>query len=167
MKKANTDNKEYMTFEEALAYTKLPKDAFKRSFCGDNNKFRLTDGEFKIARSVLDELIDHGVEITEEEQRLLDRLEAGEFDGQVGDEFEASNGYTYRTVIEKGIPRRYRRKDGCYYSDRYDEMRAYNETMRKEWLSDPEKLAFLAKFGFLINDEDVKKYNQERMSDDE
>ena len=32
---------------------------------------------------------------------------------------------------------------------------------------DAEKLTFLGKYGFLFDDEDVKKYNRERMSEEE
>ena len=167
MKKVNTDNKEYMTFEEAIEFTKMSKDAFKRTFCGEDNKFKTIDGQCKIARSVLEDYAESGHEPSDEERKLLDKLESGELDGPVGDEFIGANGNTSRMVIEHGVPRRYRRKAGCYYSEHYDEMRAYDETLKKEWPTDCEKLAFLAKYGFLFDDEDVRRYNQERMSDDE
>ena len=163
----DVDKNEYLTFEEALAFTGLSKDAFKRVFCGEDNKFRKVDGKIRIARSVLGEYMNGGQEITEKEQKLLDRLESGEFDGPVGDEFVSGTGTTSRMVIECGTPRRYRRKAGCYYSEHYGEMREYDESVKKEWLSDSEKLTFLGKYGFLFDDEDVKKYNRERMSEEE
>lgn len=98
---------------------------------------------------------------SEEEQRLLNELKAGKFDGRVGDSVETSGGISYWMVIKNGIPVMYKRMRG---GDIFNEPKAErydSETkVSNRWKTDVEKLAFLKQYGWLMEHSDAVKYSR-------
>lgn len=100
--------------------------------------------------------------LSDQEKELLERLEDGEFDGQVGDELTTSGGSTVWFEIEDGVPRQYKEGPSSKFFNGEE-----NETIPgvlhtlEEWTSDSEKIQFLRKYGWLIDDDDVQDYSAE------
>lgn len=98
---------------------------------------------------------------TSEEKLLLERLNNGEFDGMVGDE----KVYTgYKNVycgkyIKKGIPYSYRESEGGRFFNGKENER-FSGKREEEVYDTPElKLLFLQKYGWLIDDPELKAYS--------
>lgn len=92
---------------------------------------------------------------TKEERILLKRLAAGEFDGRIGDDLD-----TYYKYIKDGIPVEvWEGKTQRFFDNRTTE-RFPGKIKKLFYKTDEEKLEFLRKFGFLINDPQVRKYSQ-------
>lgn len=93
---------------------------------------------------------------THEERVLLKRLAAGEFDGRIGDDL--NNYYKY---IKNGIPVEvWEGKTQRFFDNRTTE-RFAGRIKKKVYETDEKKLEFLRKYGFLINDSQVRKYSQQ------
>lgn len=97
--------------------------------------------------------------MTKEEKKLLKKLETGALDGLVGDEFFTSGGSSVWTEIKNGIATRYKQgPTQKFFNNRENErIPGVLHTLQK-WVTDEEKLGFLQKFGFLLDDEDAKNY---------
>ena len=98
---------------------------------------------------------------TEEEIRLLEKLASGALDGAVGDEREYRS---YRRVlcgmrITCGVPIAYRLWKPA--DSVYDQVRSDTQDSREEkhYDSDERKLEFLQRFGWLMEDDEVKAYS--------
>ena len=112
-------------------------------------------------QEVGNELKDEGeLGITKEEIGLLKLLSSGELDGYVGKTYYTSGGSTIWTVIEKGNPVRYKKGPGGKFFDGKENVRyeGVKHTLA-EWKTDNEKLEFLQKYGWLIENDDVKDYS--------
>lgn len=98
--------------------------------------------------------------MTDEEIYLLKKLASGVLDGLVGDDLTTLGDSRVWTVIENGVPARYKRGPGGRYFDGKENVR-YDGVLRilQKWETDEEKLQFLQKFGWLMNDPDVKAYS--------
>ena len=89
---------------------------------------------------------------SQEEQRLLEKLASGSLDGRVGDEREYRE---YRSIycgmlIKDGIPISYR-QDAPSGSEK--------ERLENTFETDETKLEFLRRYGWLMEDKDVKAYS--------
>ena len=98
--------------------------------------------------------------MTNEERNLIDRLNAGELDGIVGDLLGTSGGSTVWTTIKNGMPVRFKKGPGGRFfngkeNERYE---GVLHTMAK-WVTDEERLEFLRKFGWLMKDAAVNAYS--------
>lgn len=99
--------------------------------------------------------------MTVEETRLLDKLASGALDGAVGDEREYRS---YRSVlcgmrVSDGIPIAYRQwkpADSVYDQIQSD---AHDYQEEKHYDTDERKLEFLQRFGWLMDDDDVRAYS--------
>ena len=98
---------------------------------------------------------------TKEEIGLLRLMSSGELDGPVGRDYYITSGSTIRTEIKDGIPVRYKQGPGGKYFDGKENVRFEGKkTIREKWETDDEKLAFLQKYGWLIDNDDVKDYSK-------
>ena len=99
--------------------------------------------------------------VTEEERTLLVKLAEGLLDGLVGNEREYRK---YKKVycgklIKNGMPISYRQGKRTR-SFTGEENEFISGKREEEWFDTVErKLQFLQKYGWLINDEDAKKYS--------
>ena len=84
--------------------------------------------------------------LTEEERRLLARMEAGELDGRVSEPklFERTVGWL---VIEGGIPKRYERDLDDGFFDGRDESCGKDRKLIREWVTEEERILFLRERG--------------------
>lgn len=101
------------------------------------------------------------MDINELERTVLDKLSSGVLDGVVGDDFITGNHakITIRQIIENGIPQTLRfGADGKYF-DNKENVRIPGNVTAKLFETIPEKLQFLQKFGWLMDDPDVKAYS--------
>ena len=94
---------------------------------------------------------------TREEQFLLEKLAGGLLDGAVGDEREYR---VYRSVycgkkIRNGVPVSYRQSEPSGSPTGQDPVEREEETFDTE----ERKLEFLQRYGWLMEDEDVKAYS--------
>lgn len=97
---------------------------------------------------------------TNEEKNLLTRLKAGEFDGLVGDDLWTPGGSRVWTAIKDGIPARYKEGPGQrFFNGKENEHIPGVRHVLQEWVTDDDKIGFLRKLGFLINDSAVKDYS--------
>ena len=96
-----------------------------------------------------------------EEVGLLKKLSSGELDGQVGKDYYTTGGSTIWTEIKDGNPIRYKQGPGGKLFDGKEGVKfeGVKHTL-EEWKTDDEKLAFLQKYGWLIEDDDVKNYSK-------
>ena len=98
--------------------------------------------------------------ITNEEMYLLQKLSSGILDGIVGNDLYTSGGSRVWKAIIDGIPRQYKEGPGSRFFDgKENEYIPGVRHVLDEWLSDEEKLDFLRKFGWLMDDPDVNAYS--------
>ena len=96
---------------------------------------------------------------TIEEDDLLNRLAAWEFDGLVGKEQPSIGCLTEWIAIIHGIPVKYREApaEKQYQSGKII-CQPGKLVKEKEWITEEEKLDFLGECGHMINDSAVRKY---------
>ena len=83
---------------------------------------------------------------TELERSILEKMAEGRYDGQVGNNILTIREETATRVIEGGIPRLYIiGRDG-------------ERNLMHAWETDEDKLSFVAYYGFLFWDADIRKY---------
>ncbi len=97
---------------------------------------------------------------TKEEKSLLAKLASGLLDGIVGDDLTTSGGSTVWKSIKDGVPAMFKQGPGGRFfngkeNERYD---GVLHTLEK-WDTDDRKLGFLQKFGWLMDDPEVRKYS--------
>lgn len=97
---------------------------------------------------------------TDEEKNLLEKLASGNLDGIVGKSVETTGGSDVWFEIKNGIPIQFKLGPGGKLFNGKENER-YDGVLHKlfQWKTDEQKLAFLQKFGWLINDNDVKIYS--------
>ena len=101
--------------------------------------------------------IDTGFTI--EENDLLNRLAAWEFDGLVGKEQPLLGCITEWMAILHGIPVKYREAPvQKRYKGGIIERQPGKLIKQKEWVTEEEKLDFLGEYGHLMNDFAVRNY---------
>ncbi len=98
---------------------------------------------------------------TQEERRLLKKLASGILDGRVGKEREYRG---YKSVycgkfIKNGIPVSYRQGQSERFFDGKENERIPGKRVEEIYDSDDKKLTFLQKYGWLMDDDDVKNYS--------
>lgn len=97
--------------------------------------------------------------MTEEEKVLLKKLASGALDGLVGDDLQSGKSTVWK-AIKNGIPAMFKQGPSRRFFNGKE-----NETIDgvlhtlQEWITDEEKLEFLRKFGWLMNDVDVRVYS--------
>ncbi len=98
---------------------------------------------------------------THEEQHLLDKLASGLLDGMVGDEREYRG---YKSVfcgkyIKDGILVSYRQGESERFFNGKENERIPGKREEERFETDDEKLFFLQKYGWLIDDDEVRAYS--------
>ncbi len=98
---------------------------------------------------------------TNEERNLLNRLSNGELDGMVGDEREYRG---YKSVycgkyIKDGEPVSYREGESSRFFNGKENERIPGKREEEHYDTDEKKLGFLQKYGFLMDDDEVKAYS--------
>ena len=101
------------------------------------------------------------VDIKVLEKTVLSKLSSGLLDGVVGDDLVTGDHakVTIRHIIANGIPQTLRFGPGSKYFDNKETVRVAGNVTKKFFESVDEKLSFLQKFGWLIDDPDVKAYS--------
>lgn len=97
---------------------------------------------------------------TDEENALLQKLSSGELDGLVGNVIFTTGNSSVWTEIRDGNPVRYKQGPGGKFFDGKENVRyeGVKHTL-EEWKTDEEKLAFLQKYGWLIENNEAKDYS--------
>lgn len=98
---------------------------------------------------------------TDEENNLLQKLASGILDGMVGDEREY---HGYRSVycgkyITNGEPVSYRQGEGSRFFNGKENEWIPGKREEEHFDTDDRKLEFLQRYGWLMDDEDVKAYS--------
>ena len=98
---------------------------------------------------------------TPEEQNLLAKLASGELDGMVGDEREY---WGYKSVfcgkyIKEGIPVSYRQGQSERFFNGKENERIPGKREEEHFDTDDLKLEFLQRYGWLIDDDEVRAYS--------
>lgn len=98
---------------------------------------------------------------TDEENNLLQKLASGTLDGMVGDEREYRG---YRSVycgkyIKNGEPVSYRQGEGSRFFNGKENEWIPGKREEEHFGTDDRKLEFLQRYGWLMDDEDVKAYS--------
>lgn len=98
--------------------------------------------------------------MTNEEKKLLQKMASGALDGIVGDNITISGGSTVWKSIKNGLPAMFKQgPGGKFFNGKENECyEGVLHTLQK-WATDDEKLQFLRKFGWLMQDTDVKAYS--------
>lgn len=97
---------------------------------------------------------------TNEEKNLLKRLASGVLDGFVGEDLTTAGGSTVWKTIKNGIPTMFKQgPGGKFFNGKENERFEGVLHTLQEWVTDKQKLEFLRKFGWLMNDEAVKAYS--------
>lgn len=98
---------------------------------------------------------------SKEEQQLLSKLASGVLDGPVGSE-KVYHGYKDVTVgkfIRDGIPVSYREGASSKFFNGKENERIVSRRQEEYYESDEDKLLFLQKYGWLMDDEEVRAYS--------
>lgn len=97
--------------------------------------------------------------MTNEENGLLKKLASGALDGLVGDVLETGESTTWH-VIKNGVPAQFKQGPSkrIFNGKEGERIKGVLHTLQ-EWVTDEEKLEFLRKFGWLMNDSAVKAYS--------
>lgn len=95
------------------------------------------------------------------EKIILEKLNKGLLDGLVGDDFVTGDyaKVTFRKIIKDGIPQILRFGADSKYFDNKENIRVPGKESVQLLETIAEKIEFLKKFGWLINDPDVKAYS--------
>ncbi len=97
---------------------------------------------------------------TPEENELLKRLSNGEFDGIIGNIGTTMGGSTVWKEIKNGIPMVFKLgPGGKFFNGKENEIFGGVLHKQAEYLNDEDKLWFLKKFGWLLEDDLVRKYS--------
>ena len=97
---------------------------------------------------------------TKEEQTILKMLKDGLLDGFVGDDLITSGKSTVWKQIKNGVPQMLKQGPGSKFFDGKENTRIEGKLhILQEWVSDEEKLQFFQKFGWLMDNDVVKKYS--------
>ena len=99
--------------------------------------------------------------ITDEERRLLAKLKSGVLDGRVGD-IKTYRGYQnvyYGKYIKNGIPVSYREGESKRFFNGRENERTPGKREEEYFDTDEKKLEFLQRYGWLIDDEEVRTYS--------
>lgn len=101
------------------------------------------------------------MKITSEEKNLLEKLASGVLDGMVGDEREYRG---YRSVfcgkfIRNGVPVSYRHGESTRFFNGKENERISGKSEEEYYDTDELKLEFLQRYGWLIDDEEVRAYS--------
>lgn len=98
--------------------------------------------------------------MTKEEKILLKKLASGALDGCVGNDLTTSGGSTVWKAIKNGVPAMFKQGPTTrFFNGKENERIAGVLHTLQEWITDEDKLEFLQKFGWLMNDPDVKAYS--------
>lgn len=98
---------------------------------------------------------------TDEEKNLLAKLAKGIFDGTVGNE-KVYHGYkdvTYGKFIKDGEPVSYREGEPSRFFNGRENETIPGKRTEDHFTTDDEKLGFLQRYGWLIDDDDAKAYS--------
>ena len=98
---------------------------------------------------------------TPEEQNLLDKLASGVLDGMVGDEREYRGYHSIYCgkIIRNGIPISYRQEEPTKFFDGRENNPPPGSRQEETFDSDERKLEFLQRYGWLIDDQEVRTYS--------
>ena len=97
---------------------------------------------------------------SDEEQSLLNKLASGELDGIVGDVLTTSGKSSVWKKIENGIPRNLKQGPTTKFFNNEENERVPGILhVLQTWETDEEKLDFLRRFGWLMNDQEVRSYS--------
>lgn len=99
--------------------------------------------------------------IKELEKIVLKKLEDGILDGIVGNDFNVGDyaTVTYRKIIEDGIPKILRMSPDSKFFNNKENVKIAGKVTEEVFKTIPEKLSFLQKYGWLLDDPDVKAYS--------
>ena len=95
-----------------------------------------------------------------EEESLLTKMKSGAFDGVIGNVLTTSGGSNVWTEIKNGEPTRYKKgPGGKFFNGKENERYEGKLHILETWKTDEEKIGFLRKYGWLIEDVAAKKYS--------
>lgn len=99
--------------------------------------------------------------VDELEKIIIEKLNKGLLDGIIGNDFVTGDysKVTTRKIIKDGIPQILRFGASSRFFDNKENIRVAGKTSVKLLETITEKLDFLKKYGWLINDPDVKTYS--------
>lgn len=98
--------------------------------------------------------------MTNEEKNLLERMASGALDGIVGDILTTSGKSSVWKVIKDGVPIMLKEGPGSrFFNGKENEHLPGVLHTLQQWVTDEDKLAFLQKFGWLMDDPAVKAYS--------
>ena len=98
--------------------------------------------------------------MTIEEKTLLSKLASGALDGCVGNDLTTSGGSSIWKVIKNGVPVMLKQGPGKKFFDGKENIKIDGVLhVLQEWSSDEQKLEFIRKFGWLMNDTAVRTYS--------
>lgn len=101
------------------------------------------------------------MKVDELEKIILEKMNKGLLDGVVGNDF-ATGSYakvTFRKIIKDGIPQILRFGSDSKFFDNKENIRVAGKQSVQLLETVAEKLSFLQKYGWLIDDPDVKAYS--------
>lgn len=103
----------------------------------------------------------HSMWKTNEEKRLLEKLASGTLDGMVGDIkiYQGYKGVYCGKYIKDGEPVSYREGESSRFFNGKENERVPGNRKEEHYDTDELKLEFIQRYGFLIDDEDVKAYS--------
>lgn len=99
--------------------------------------------------------------VEELEKIVLEKLNKGLLDGVIGDDFVTGDyaKVTFRKIIKNGVPQILRLGADSKFFDNKENVRVNGKESVKMLETIAEKISFLRKYGWLINDPDVKAYS--------
>ena len=99
--------------------------------------------------------------VDELEKIVLEKLNKGLLDGVIGDDFITGDyaKVTFRKIIKNGIPQLLRLGADSKFFNNKESIRVSGKESVQLFETITEKLSFLKKYGWLINDPDVKAYS--------
>jgi hypothetical protein len=98
---------------------------------------------------------------TNEEKRLLAKLASGALDGMVGND-KVYSGYKNVYVgkyIKNGVPVSYKEGESSRFFNGKENERIPGKREEEYYDTDEQKLVFLQRYGWLIDDEEVRVYS--------
>lgn len=99
------------------------------------------------------------MKFTAEERSLLKKLSIGALDGLVGDFFESSSGKLHKKIIKNGNPMIINESKSSRFFNGKENETIPGKITTEFFDTDEKKLMFLRKYGWLMNDSEVRAYS--------
>lgn len=100
------------------------------------------------------------MKFTEEEKKILEKINSGLLDGIVGDFLPTGRGSSVWMTIKNGIPQQLKQgPNKKFFNGKENEIIEGTLHTLQKWITDEEKIQFIRRYGWLMKDTAAQVYS--------